>query len=288
VNLNKYGNNLYVAASIWGTQYFELYVSNNNGNSWTLLTSDSVTVTSIAADSSRILITTNGDGVILSTDSGSTWNYVFTGGYYRAAFINSGDLFVSPYGGPVKRSSDNGVTWVTFNTGIPSYISLFSFSSNTNVLFAGSYGAGVLQSTDNGTTWTSPFTGMKGNITSVVSMGNNIYAGTLGDGLFWSSDGGLFWNRTNIGLNDPFIESLALFGTTIYAGTRSGLYRSVNFGITWDSVPGLMNNGVNVIKVYGNDIFRKNFPKLFDAFIGWWNYLVRIKFTNIFCLQIFF
>ena len=53
-----------------------LYVSHNSGRSWTLLTSRSITVNAIQvdpSDSRRILLGTEYQGILLSTDGGKTW-----------------------------------------------------------------------------------------------------------------------------------------------------------------------------------------------------------------------
>ncbi|MBK8328286.1 MAG: hypothetical protein IPL09_02135 [Bacteroidetes bacterium] len=70
------GTNIYAGQSPRG-----LYLSTNNGNSWTSINNESVyqVTTSIHLDGINLLVGTNGVGAYLSTDEGNVWNESFNG-----------------------------------------------------------------------------------------------------------------------------------------------------------------------------------------------------------------
>ncbi|HEY5123677.1 MAG TPA: regulator, partial [Ignavibacteria bacterium] len=96
------------------------------------------------------------DGVYLSTNNGTSWTAVNSGfsKNYNVANVHSlavsGTNLFAGTGGGVYLSTNNGTSWDSVNTGLTNtYVSALAVSG-TN-LFAGTAGGGVFLSTNNGT-----------------------------------------------------------------------------------------------------------------------------------------
>jgi hypothetical protein len=138
--------------------------------------------------------------------------------------------------GGVYLSSDNGATWASKSTGLPT-------TTNTNVsslavigtnLFAGT-GQGVFLSTNNGTNWTQVNNGLTGlYVYSLAVKGTELFAGTIGQGVFHTTNNGANWTQTSL-VKD--VTSLIVVDTSLFAGTWSqGVYRMKNSDLSWKSV----------------------------------------------------
>lgn len=248
--IETHGTILYVSISGYG-----VYVSFDKGTTWTLPSTslNSYSFESMAVDSARVLLTSNGDNARISFDTCKTWTILNASSYARAAFIHGSDLYLSSFGGPVKKSTNNGLTWSTIPLGNTENVSIHDFHYKDSRLYAGTYMGGVYSSSDSGATWAGDNLGMKGYISAVSVLDSNIFAGTLGDGLYRSSDFGNSWVRCDSGLTSSYIVSVKnLFGN-IYISTGDGLFRSGNLGISWNSIQG--NYGGRVLEVVGTRIY---------------------------------
>lgn len=115
---------------------------------------------------------------------------------------------------------------------------------NDSVLIAGTDISGILRSTNLGKSWS------RTNITSFWIRSftrdpqRDIYfAGTFGNGVLRSTDGGKLWVSANNGLTDNFIYSVYMFpgSSTVFAGATGKVFRSTDYGQTWQ----LFNLGVS-------------------------------------------
>ncbi len=133
--------------------------------------------------------------------------------------------------------------------------------TNGNIIYAGAADGGVLKSTDGGVNWTiltDHFSTLSvGDVAIDPNNPNTIYAGLGeanlagdnydGDGLYRTTDGGASW--ANIGLaqvkrigrvavhpTDPNIIFVAAAGAQHSADTARGVYRTTDWGVTWEKV----------------------------------------------------
>ncbi|MEM7478902.1 MAG: glycosyl hydrolase, partial [Planctomycetota bacterium] len=183
----------------------------------------------------RGVMTSHGDGVYKSTDSGKTWQHLGLAETQHIARIvihpkNPETVFVAAQGalhGPsqqrgIFKSTDGGKSWkrVLFVNELTGCSELSMDQSNPQVLYAtmwehqrkpwkvisGGEGSGVYKSTDAGATWKKIEEGLpekKGKMAIAVSRSNpdKVYALVEGDsqeekgGLFASSDGGKTWSE---------------------------------------------------------------------------------------------
>ena len=118
-------------------------------------------ISAMAFDNNHLVAGTEGGGVFLSTDNGTSWRGVNSGltdlDITSLALIGTNILAGTKSSG-VFRSTDNGASWVPANSGLPFdstdslYPAITCFAVNSTNLFAGTSG-GVFRSTDNGTGW---------------------------------------------------------------------------------------------------------------------------------------
>jgi photosystem II stability/assembly factor-like uncharacterized protein len=118
-------------------------------------------------------------------------------------------------------------------------------SQNPNTLYAtGSVypGVGIFKSTNGGGSWRAINFGLADTAVSSLAIASQdsrtLYAGTASGGVFKSIDGGESWGTTGLaaGLTNNRVDALTIDPEnlrTVYAATVTGLYKSIDAGITW-------------------------------------------------------
>ena len=133
------GTNLFA-----GTYSDGIFLSTNNGTSWTEVNSGltNISVYALAVSGTNLFAGTDGDGVFLSTNNGSNWiNSDLTSTYVRALAVSGTNLFAGSWGG-VFLSTNNGTSWTEVNSGLTNKDVRALAVSGTN-LFAGTWNSGV-------------------------------------------------------------------------------------------------------------------------------------------------
>lgn len=200
----------------------------------------------------------------------------------------------------VFRSSDNGLTWVSANSGISNTF-MNSFAINSSGIFV-STGDGVFFSSDNGNNWSSASSGLSGGwIRKIVSRNDFVYAGHVLAGVYKTTNNGNNWSRFALGEGDKlftlyctqsefyisiantilrttndgqtfdyvgngitnlWVMTLSSFENDLYAGTRDGIFHSTNIGTFWTRVSnGLTDSVFNVIINKGVNVFAGSVSK---------------------------
>jgi len=224
------GNNIFAGTDVSG-----VYLSTNNGSTWTQTALNNRMVYSLVVSGNNIFAGINGYGVYLSTNNGQNWSQTALNNksVYSLA-VSGNNIFAGTYNYGVYLSINNGTTWT--QTALNNK-SVYSLAVSGNNIFAGT-GNGVYFSTSNGTTWTQTALNNK-SVHSLIINGNNIFAGTYGSGVYLSTNNGTTWIQT--ALNNKTVLSLAVSGNNpedsgqvIFAGTDvSGVYLSTNNGQNW-------------------------------------------------------
>ena len=148
------------------------------------------------------------------------------GGSIGCFAVSDMNLFAGTQGSGVFLSTNNGTSWTAVNTGLTSSFVYALAVSGTN-LFAGTYD-GIFLSTNNGTSWTAVNTGLTNTYVKALSVsGTNLFAGTQGGGVFLSTNNGTSWTEVNTGLTNTNVLSLApdLLSGNLFAGTYGGVWR---------------------------------------------------------------
>lgn len=175
-----------------------LFVSNNSGRDWKLLTSNTTTVNAIQVDprnNNRILIGTEYQGMLCSTDAGRTWKESNRG------FIHKQIAWMVP-----DPATSGGVI-----AGIAS----------------GSGGVHAYDARTGG--WTPYEIGPGTRVLSFLVLPQNRgrLAGTV-QGLYWQPNGSKLWNKLKGSIATRTVRVLAAdpANPVVYAGTDQGVYRS--------------------------------------------------------------
>ena len=278
------GNNIFA-----GTQDSGVFLSTNNGASWTAVNNGlprSEFVTAFAISGDNVFTGTNNystGGVYLSMNNGESWSEVDSGitdRYINVFAVSGNNIFAGTSAGGVFLSTNNGASWTTVNNGLTirycpspqSCIEGFYEDFNARILglvvsgnniFAGGsnyYGlASIYLSTNNGASWAVVDTGLPNNIslTTLALSSNTIFAGCDHGGIYLSTNNGMSWTGVNNAfINSTKVTSFAVSGNNIFAGTDSGIYLSTNNGASWAVVnAGLVNTSISALAGNGNDIF---------------------------------
>ncbi len=173
----------------------------------------------------------------------SNTNYVFCG--------------TGPTG--VFRSSNNGLTWDSANSGLANK-KIWSITAQGNNVFAGT-DSGLYRSTNNGENWSSIHQNIYNIFVFHLDCNEQyVFAGTI-KGLFRSSDHGITWDSINTGLPYNFgrinIDALIAHRDTLYVGVGTGtysiprVYKSYNNGNNW--VP-IIYSGIDSSTIYSLDV----------------------------------
>lgn len=153
------------------------------------------------------------------------------------AINTSGHIFAGTIGGGVFRSTNNGNSWVSVNTGLTSTDVRSLVINSSGAVFAGTESDGVFRTTNNGDSWTKINTSLinKRVLSLAINSNGVIYAGTDRDGVFFSTDNGVNWTQSNAPLNDKSVSSIAVNSKgRIIAGTSfNGAFFSNDGGINW-------------------------------------------------------
>jgi hypothetical protein len=226
------GTNIY--AAMWD---FGVYLSKDNGLSWTGMGLLSNNVYALALAGGNIIAGTDGgagSSLFSSPDNGMTWNSLDPEGrmgYAVMALAASGsNVYAASMGGGVFLSNDNGATWHAAGLA-GSYVYALAVSGTTIIAGTSNNGVyGVYLSADNGVTWIAA--GLAGYDVEALAMnGTAVFAGTItgsgiGHGVFMSMDNGATWTAQNTGLTNTNIRALSVIGTELYAGTDDGVFVS--------------------------------------------------------------
>lgn len=210
-------------------------------------------------DGTHIIAVANGGRMYISTDTGDTWTEKRPDGdidntWNAVASDSDGSLlFASIYGADLFISRDSGETWskIHYLAEYPNWSSLSSSTDGSVLVAVNNYM--VYVSHDSGMFWdeTYPFGDpwvQNPGFDKIASdsTGTNLMLSTWNGELFISNDSGgmLTWRKI---VQTPFentnITALALNsdGTKMIIAGTSGMYLSVDNGITWNE---LLPNGI--------------------------------------------
>jgi photosystem II stability/assembly factor-like uncharacterized protein len=202
-----------------------------------------------------------GNGVLRSTDHGSTWR--ITTGWEVTEVLkvkvrpdNSRHVAAATAYG-VITSRDAGATWRTQSTGMKRrFASDVVWVRGSKGILLAATEEGVYRSADGGASW-SP-SGLRGKgirvVTEAPVQAGTFWAGTEEDGVFLSTDGGATWHARSDGLAHRTVYSIAVDPSDarmVYAGTfGGGVYKSTDAGLTWSQrTTGLTNPDVHSLVI---------------------------------------
>ncbi len=246
--------NLY-AVSIPKNLLAQVYRSTDDGDSWQKLPTpppDGFAIDKmVVADDGSICLAyyggdfTNSCYVIRSSDLGNTWDTVFTQPPGHDNNIDQirhapkgSDLYMNTHG-PTYRSTDNGAHWVARNLEKMGDEPFDLVMDSINSVFQCAIPDGIFKSVDSGLTYnnidqTLLVQHLDGG-TAVDSAGV-IYCSSQFN-IYVSTDQGNSWNQAPDELDEGQIQILECDREdTVYYGCSSGMFRSSNHGMKFDTV----------------------------------------------------
>jgi len=253
--LNAEKEDILFVATGADNEFFGLFRSYDDGNTWELLdvdtTSPYINIYTIRYNPEGILFLGANGTIYRSSDDGNSFEQVYSGGgnILKISFSPSGDIFAIGWS-DILRSSDNGNTWdiVYPNNGVQ-YFGDMAFGLNGEIYAVcvdfQYIGPGFYRSLDGGDTWEN--IGITDSWLYSIRVNNEgtiIVSGEMGN--FTSNDGGQSWTPV-YSIPAQVMESDAfdnLIGGCHIWGY--GCWFSDNWGETWISlVDTVINTPVN-------------------------------------------
>jgi photosystem II stability/assembly factor-like uncharacterized protein len=253
-----------------------LYRSRNGGLSWREVdtATDEPAVQCLAfspafAEDRLILAGTEADGLLRSTDGGSTWQRLAeaAGDNVTAiVFQTSGrgelDTPAVAVAGEdrVVVSRDGGASWETVSADLETVLGLsWLESAESAVLLAGTARQGLVRFESTGGGWIrgdgGPNVGLIAGLalSPAFASDHTVFAAGLQGGVRCSNDGGRTWALQSQGLEDAFVTGLTLSpgfaqDRTLYAATPAGVHTSTDAGVTW-SQPSSLTQQVRAMAI---------------------------------------
>ncbi len=198
---------------------------------------DITALTSVVVQGETILVSTDKDKLVRSSDAGLSWSIISANIPSRMNKLHSpatGIIYGCGAGGKIIRSTDSGITWSPVQSGTTS--ELFDVSSvNSTLLFACGADGKILKSTNGGESWAArepvPF---RLNAIKFSSPQTGWAVGDYGV-VLKTTDAGDSWSRVSGASADCNFAVIALYGLEgIYILGREGqLLASNNGGSSW-------------------------------------------------------
>jgi hypothetical protein len=185
-SLTYNGGNLYAGASAMnpGQGVSGVYLSIDNGYSFTPTSLTNKTVNSLGANSGIIFAGIAGEGIYVTTNNGVNWTQTSINNQnVKSLGVNGNFIFAGTIGSGVYISTNNGSSWVQSALNNQDVNSLAVYG---NSVFAGtSSESNFFVSTNNGTSWTLRNEGLGNYMVSAICIINNfIFAGTNSNGVY--------------------------------------------------------------------------------------------------------
>jgi photosystem II stability/assembly factor-like uncharacterized protein len=250
-----------------------LYLSNDKGESWHIIYEDpawgAITCIAIPPSSDKqnsFFVGTEKRGVYETKDNGRTFNPKNNGLPNNAnirSLVISNDfkkdntILLSTWFEAVFRSTDGGVSWQKYNSGVTwdkqADSDMYKSPHFRQIKISNSFGLdktaflggfdGLFKSTDGGKKWiqleTMPLSLIRGlAVSKRENLDSAIAITTYGGGFYISLDNGLSWtiNNTNLTrtrLSDVVFSPAYRFDKTVFSAQRKFLLKSTDDGKTW-------------------------------------------------------
>ncbi len=198
------------------------------------------TVSALAVDGQVVFAGTY-NGLYITSDNGISWTKPDSGIAATVSIstfaVDSDIVFAGTYNEGVFRSTNDGITWIQTNQGLTD-LRIMSLATIGNNVLAGT-NQGIFVSSNEGSNWTH-VDSMGGNLNYVVSFatkGTKVFASAYG-GIYVSADSGANWVRVSDS-PDPetwWPPSLCISGRNLIAGTARGIYMSTSGGTSWTHI----------------------------------------------------
>jgi photosystem II stability/assembly factor-like uncharacterized protein len=233
---------------LYATACSGIYRSDERGDRWTKLqgipySSRRTRAFAQSPDDPNVLLAGTTEGLFISEDGGESWRRATRKELVINAVVTQpgGAILLGTEGAGVLRSSDQGRTWVTSNTGFSErFVFKVLFDEAGRRIVVAVWGpphyGGVFVSPTVGGPWVHLGEGLDGRqVLSLAVLGPTLLAGT-DDGIYARGRDDDAWVRLRAGAEDArprVTELLALPRDRIIAATPRGVLRSSDGGRSW-------------------------------------------------------
>jgi photosystem II stability/assembly factor-like uncharacterized protein len=225
-----------------GTPYHGLFRSSDRGVTWQETAGFPKVYPDAMISQGNKLFAIGAMRVYVSIDSGYSWSLVNTSQkeFTSVAVFDSLLIAASEMGN--LASSNGGLTWSAPDTNL--YAALFprGFAQFADALYAA--GSRGMAFTRDGHVWRE-VEGLS-DCFAISSNPSGVFVATYSAGIYRSADG-IRWSANRLSQTDENITALSSSNSSTFIGTDKGLFRSNDFGETWNQVDlGLANNDVRI------------------------------------------
>ena len=228
----------------------------DGGNTWARINRGLTTFRgrSIAVVDTVRYFGTDGQGVLFTSISDSSWHPIATG--ITSLVVDAlsagpgpgpgtSGCWAGTDGGGIFATSNRGASWLQLDGGL---LNTFCFSlavrRSSHRVYAGmGFGDRLWMSSDQGTTWTSATTlashDSEHGVVADPLDGNRVYLAAYGSGVYRSDDDGASWARPDsLTLTNKFVRDVVAWpgqSGHLFVGTGAGPFESTNGAVTWVS-----------------------------------------------------
>lgn len=250
--------------SFMGT-YNGVFASTDKGQNWSSVMNGPISVNTLIVLGKSIFAGTNGQGIFLSSNYGTSWTRMNIGlpkedGYtdVKSMLVIDSTILAGLWDG-MYLSEDTGKTWVQVQIGLTNS-KINSLKAVKSKIYAGTDYGGVFVSENCGKTWKAINKGLENySIKALTVIGSKLYAGSNNDGAYLLTEGSTKWISTKfgLGLSGIAITSMVNDGKQIYAGTQEGgVFLLSENGSCWNSInEGLSNTHINSLAIFGKMLY---------------------------------
>lgn len=137
----------------------------------------------------------------------------------------------------IYLSADGGSTWRPYANGIPTDATVIAFHVNDKSIYAIADNNKIYSTKEGLSNWLETATDLPDNIdiNDITSIGDIFMIGTTTDGVFVSKNCSNWQKPSSFVFNTP-IRCLIAIHNTLLAGTDTGIYKSTDYGMTWNQV----------------------------------------------------
>jgi len=253
-------NDIYAGSS----GYHGMYLSTNNGLSWSNINNglpSFVSINCLASKGNYVFAGTY-NGVFYTTNRGEQWYGINSGindSSIYSLLSTSSEVFLGNPAG-VFKSTNNGTNWINSSSGLPQWPNVTSLCYNNGIIFAATY-YGVYISTNNGLSWIHRTTNP--DLRKIISSGNNLLGSSYPSGIYYSPDNSLNWYPYGTGFTST-AECLFAADSTVFAGSFDrGVFK------TPKNIIGIKNINSEVPQKF---MLYQNYPNPFNP-------VTKIKFS---------
>ncbi|HLY19930.1 MAG TPA: BACON domain-containing carbohydrate-binding protein [Bryobacteraceae bacterium] len=193
-------------------------------------------------------------GLYISTDQGKTWTLSSLSGIgvvsiaFSPAFATDRTAFAATQSNGIYETNDGGLTWTTLTiSGVTSMaqVAVSPAFARDGVMLASTTNGGIYKSGNGGATWTK--LANTGNVRALdmqfspnYAADQTLFIGTIQNGLMVSTNGGA--TLTPSSFPDVFASAVGVSPNftndgTVFAAGYHGLFKSTDGGSTWTYLP---------------------------------------------------